>query len=59
MISYDMHIQISTSVLQEHTTAASMLFATISRDRTIVYVNLDIMEMQLLAKVYLALISVS
>ena len=56
MISYDMHIQISTSVLQEHTTAVSMLFATISRDRTIVYVNLDIMEMELLAKVNLALI---
>lgn len=56
MISYNMHIQISTSVLQEHTTAASMLFATISRDRTIVYVNLDIMEMELLAKVNLALI---
>ena len=46
-----MHIQILTSVLQKHTTAVLTLFATIPRDRTTVHVNLDILEMDELAKV--------
>lgn len=50
----DMHIQISTSVLQENTPVALMPFATIPRDRTTAHANLDISEMDELAKVSLA-----
>ena len=43
--------QILMSVLQKHTTAVLMLCATIPRDRTTVHANLDILEMDGLAKV--------
>lgn len=50
----DMHIKISTSVLQENTPVALMPSATIPRDRTTAHANLDISEMDELAKVSLA-----
>lgn len=43
----------STSVLRNYTIAVLMLCATISRDLTTVHVNLDIPEMEGLAKVKL------
>ena len=39
------------SVLQEHKTAVKMLFATIPKVPITVHVNLDILEMEVLAKV--------
>ncbi|PFX22526.1 hypothetical protein AWC38_SpisGene12934 [Stylophora pistillata] len=47
---HDMHIQISTSVLLEHMTATLMLCASIQRDRSTVHVNVEILEMEELAK---------
>ena len=49
-----MLIQIPTSVLQEHITAAPMLYATIPKGRTTAHVNLDILVMDGYAKVTLA-----
>ena len=49
-----MLIQIPTSVLQEHITAALMLYATILKGRTTAHVNLDILVMDRYAKVTLA-----
>ena len=46
-----MYFQILTSVPRESTTAVLMLCATIPRDRTTVHANLDIMEMDGIAKV--------
>ena len=45
------YFQISMSVLQEHKTAVKMLFATIPKVPLTVHVNLDILEMDGLAKV--------
>ena len=45
------YFQISVSVLQEHKTAVKMLFATIPKVPLTVHVNLDILEMDGLAKV--------
>ena len=45
------YFQISISVLQEHKTAVKMLFATIPKVPLTVHVNLDILEMDGLAKV--------
>ena len=45
------YFQISMSVLQEHKTAVKMLFATIPKVPLNVHVNLDILEMDGLAKV--------
>lgn len=39
------------SVLEESTTVALMLYATIPRDRTTVHVGLDTQEMEKFAKV--------
>ena len=39
------------SVLKDHTTAVLMLCVTIPKDRTTVHANLDILEMDRLAKV--------
>ena len=50
----DLLIQIPTSVLQEHITAALMLYATIPKGRTTAHVNLDILVMNRYAKVTLA-----
>ena len=43
-----------TNVPKDNTTAVLMLCATIPRDRTTVHVNLDILEMDGLAKVQVA-----
>lgn len=56
MCKYDVLIKedfflISTSVLQEQTTAAKMLFVTIPKVPTSVGVNLDVLEMDGLAEV--------
>lgn len=56
MCKYDVLIKedfflISTSVLQEQTTAAKMLFVTIPKVPTSVCVNLDVLEMDGLAEV--------
>ena len=45
------YFQISMSVLQEHKAAVKMLFATIPMVLITVHVNLDILEMDGLAKV--------
>ena len=45
------YFQISMSVLQEHKAAVKMLFATILMVLITVHVNLDILEMDGLAKV--------
>ena len=45
------YIQISMSVLQEHKAAVKILFATITKVPITVHVNLDILEMDRLAKV--------
>ena len=45
------YFQISMSVLQEHKAAVKMLFATIPKVPLTVHVNLDILEMDGLAKV--------
>ena len=46
-----MIFQMMMSVLKGSTTAVLMLCVTIPKDRTTVYVNLDILEMDRLAKV--------
>ena len=50
----DLLIQIPTSALQEHITAALMLYATIPKGRTTAHVNLDILVMDRYVKVTLA-----
>ena len=47
----EVSLQISTNVLQEHKTAVKMLFVTIPKVPITVHVNLDILEMDGLAKV--------
>ena len=49
-----MLIQIPTSVLQEHITAALTLYATIPKAHTTAHVNLDILVMDRYVKVTLA-----
>ena len=44
-------LQISTNVLQEHKTEVKMLFVTIPKVPITVHVNLDILEMDGIAKV--------
>ena len=44
------------SVLNENTNAVLMLCAAITRDRTVVHVNLDFLEMDALAKVEFCLV---
>ena len=46
-----MYFQTLMSVLEESTTVALMLYATIPRDRTTVHVGLDTQEMEKFAKV--------